>query len=293
MGLYDRDYMRDDEPGYRRRFRSAPWSPTIALLVVLGLVFLVQKMFELRNEHSFERGFALSLDGIQHFKLWQLLTFQFLHGGILHIALNGITLYSFGRFMEQTIGRGRFLTLYFLSGIAGGLLQVAASWTMNQPAEGAVVGASAGISGLLGAFILARPDQRLVLFPIPIPIRAQTLLWIILPLSIFGTVYPFGGIAHAAHLGGLLAGGAFMRWFGASRRAGIGSSYASSDETFELRRPPLIITNATIASTPAKDDFIEREVNPILEKIAARGIQSLTDRERKVLAEAQKKIGQK
>ena len=293
MGLYDRDYMRDDEPGFRRRVPAAPWSPTIALLVVLVVLFFVQAAFELRKSFWLFEHIALSLHGIQHWKLWQFLTFQFLHGGILHLALNGITLYTFGRFLEQRMGRGKFLALYFLSGIAGGLLQIACSWLFQQPANAPVVGASAGISGLLGAFILTCPEQRLILFPVPIPIRARTLLWIVLPFSILGTVFPnwflFRGIAHAAHLGGLLAGGLFIRWLWSSNRNPSPVSYPSYDDAVELRRPASPAKEA--AEESAKDDFIEREVNPILDKIKAQGIQSLTDRERKILAEARSRIG--
>jgi membrane associated rhomboid family serine protease len=295
MGLYDRDYMRDDAPGFRRRRPAAPWSPTIALLVVLVVVFLVQAAFEFRGSWWLFEHFALSLYGIQRWEIWQFLTFQFLHGGILHLVLNGITLYTFGRFMEQMMGRRKFLTLYFLSGIAGGLLQVAAKWVMGQPAgvpEIPVVGASAGIAGLLGAFILTCPDQRLILFPVPIPIRARTLLWFVLPFSILGTVFPnwflFRGIAHAAHLGGLLAGGMFIRWLWASNGNSSLADRSPYDRVVEKRQPESPAKPDRKES--AKDDFIEREVNPILDKIKAQGIHSLTDRERKILAEAHAKI---
>jgi membrane associated rhomboid family serine protease len=275
MGLYDRDYMRDDEPGYRR-VRSNPWSPTIALLIVLGAIFLVQMALQLKQNYWLEEHFALSLTGIKRGEVWQLLTFQFLHGGILHIVLNGVTLFSFGRFMEQDLGRGRFLTLYFLSGIAGGILQIAATWLLRQNPDIPVVGASAGIAGLLGAFILSHPDLRLILFPIPFKIRAWTLLWIVLPVSVIGTVIPFGGIAHAAHLGGLLAGGAFVRW------------------TWKIRRapaPPFLAKPPVATKTEsATDDFIASEVDPILDKIAKQGIQSLTERERKILETARARM---
>jgi len=278
MGLYDRDYMRDDEPGYRH-VRSNPWSPTIALLIVLGAIFLIQMALQLKQNYWLEEHLALSLTGIKHGEVWQLLTFQFLHGGILHIALNGLTLYSFGRFMEQDLGRSRFLTLYFLSGIAGGVLQIAATWLLRQNPHVPVVGASAGIAGLLGAFILSHPDLRLILFPIPFKIRAWTLLWIVLPVSIIGTVIPFGGVAHAAHLGGLLAGGAFVRWTWKARR--------TTPPPF-LAKPP-VATKEEIAT----DDFIASEVDPILDKIAKQGIHSLTERERKILESARARMGKR
>lgn len=280
MGLYDRDYMRDEPPAYRRARSSTPWSPTIVLLVVLTVFSLTQTTLHLRDNFWMEEYLGLSLAGIQSGRVWQLLTFQFLHGGFLHLLLNGITLYSFGRFLEMELGRRRFLALYFLSGTAGGLLQMMATWLLRQAVDIPVVGASAGISGLLGAFILSHPELRLTLFPIPFKIRARTLLWILLPVSLLGTVFPFGGIAHAAHLGGLLAGGAFIRWTWKSPRR-------NPEPPFLTQSPAPMETTKAQAAT---DGFIEREVNPILDKIAQQGIHSLTDRERKVLDEARKRM---
>lgn len=282
MGLYDREYMREDEPGYRH-VRSNPWSPTVALLIVLGAVFVIQFALQLKGSHWLDAHGALSLEGIRAGRIWQLVTFQFLHGNLLHLALNGMTLYSFGRFLEQDLGRGRFLALYFISGTAGGLLQVVATWLLRQDPAIPVVGASAGISGLLGAFILSHPEVRLMMFPIPFKFRAWSLLWIVLPLSVIGTVFPFGGIAHAAHLGGLLAGGAFTRWTWTARRnlfPPVALDRTPEDEGLK-------------AAEKRTDEFIASEVDPILEKIHAHGIHSLTEREREILAKARSKIGQR
>lgn len=282
MGLYDRDYMRDDEPGYRPA-RANPWSPTIALLVVLGVIFLGQTALHLQRNFWLEEHFSLSLAGIKQGQLWQLLTFQFLHGGLLHIALNGLTLFSFGRFMEQVLGRGRFLALYFLSGVFGGVLQIAATLLLPQVQDVSVVGASAGIAGLLGAFALMHPHQIVMLFPIPFKVRARTMLWVALVISVAGTIFPFGGLAHAGHLGGLLGGIAYVTLIKRGLRARTGFNPGAI--------PPIIQTTAVPQSQPASGDFIEREVNPILDKIATHGIHSLTERERKILEEARNKMG--
>jgi membrane associated rhomboid family serine protease len=281
MGLYDREYMREDESGHRRG-PAAPWSPTIALLVVLGAVFVAQWFIP----HKIEYQLALSLDGILHGHLWQLVTFQFLHGGFLHILLNGITLYSFGRFMEMSIGRGRFLTLYFLSGIAGGILQVAAIYLLRQDPFSPVVGASAGIAGLLGGFAALHPRRRLtiLLFVFPVTVRADILLWILVGISLLGTFVPFGGLAHAAHLGGLLAGLGWMLL--ALKKSARVSQGASS-----WRVPPILGSSPPPnPSTTSPDEFIANDVDPILDKIATHGIHSLSERERKVLDSARKKI---
>lgn len=284
MGLYDRDYMRDDEPARRPARPAKPWSPTITLLVVLGLIFLIQSAFHLQRNYWIEEHFALSLDGIKHGHVWQLLTFQFLHGGLLHILLNGFTLYSLGLFMEETIGRRRFLGLYFLSGVAGGVLQVVASLALQHNTF--VVGASAGIAGLLGAFAAMFPHRHLTIFLLvfPVTVRAQVLLWILVGLSLLGTVIPFGGVAHAAHLGGLLAGVVYVRF--ASRRSRPPRRDSASV-------PPFLSTTNAPPRSQEPADFIAREVDPILEKIATHGIQSLTERERKILEAARARMGRR
>lgn len=284
MGVYDRDYMREEEPGYfRPRRPSVPWSPTIALLASLIVIFLLQSLLELKGNRWMEDYFGLTLDGIRHGRLWQVVTFQFLHGGFFHILLNGVTLYSFGRFLEQQMSRNRFLLLYFISGTAGGVLQILAIWLLRQNPHIPVVGASAGIAGLLGAFMLSYPNLRLLIFPIPVKIRAWTLLWIVLPISILGTVFPnfplLGGIAHAAHLGGLLAGGAFVRVVWRMR-------HQSTPPIVSSTPPPPRAPERELAAT----DFIRDEVDPILDKIATQGIHSLTQRERTILEEARKRM---
>jgi len=280
--------MRSDEAGSYRRVQPKPWSPTVALLVVLAIVFLLQSFFHLQRSLWLERNFALSLDGILHGHIWQLLTFQFLHGGFLHIAVNGITLYSFGRIMEQTLGRGRFLSLYFLAGTLGGVLQIVASFAAAfflHKATGFVVGASAGIAGLVGAFAMMYPHHRVLIFPIPMPIKAQTILWIAIGISVAGTFMPFGGVAHAAHLGGLLGGIAYVRFLRRETR--------SWQRPAQRATPPVIDVKVTSNRPAQPADFMASEVDPILEKIATQGIHSLTGRERKVLEEARKRMGQR
>jgi membrane associated rhomboid family serine protease len=283
MGLYDRDYMREEEPRFGR-FRADPWSPTVALLVVLVIIFLIQWVLRAQGNYWIEHTLGLSLNGIRDGAFWQLFTFQFLHGSWLHLLLNGVGLYSCGRAVEAILGRKRLILLYFLSGTGGGILQMATSLLLRQNPDIPVVGASAGISGLLAAFIMCRPDARLIVFPIPVPIRGWTLLWIVVAVSIWGTVFPFGGVAHAAHLGGLLAGGAFVRW---SRR----KQPLSPEPDWLI--PPTIRRTPSAEAPPDSKVVDDDEVNAILEKINAQGIQSLTDRERKVLERAHTRLNKR
>lgn len=200
------------------------WSATVSLIVVNALVYVFQYYLlpQIAPTFPFEGWFALSLDGLRAGHVWQLLTYQFMHGGFWHIFLNCWAIYVFGRAVEATLGKRRMLILYFLSGVMGGLLQMLLAWLMPEHfgAE-AVVGASAGAFGLVAAFAVLFPDQRLVMllfFIIPLIMRARTLLWLSVALAVLGILLPYfgiglmGNIAHAAHLGGILTGFLYAHW---------------------------------------------------------------------------------
>jgi membrane associated rhomboid family serine protease len=206
--LEDNDYMRTS----RSRL---PQSVTMMLLVLNVIIFVLQTTLLA----YYEPFFALSLEGLRHGFVWQLLTYQFLHGGPFHILLNCWALYIFGRHVERVIGKNRFLALYFLSGIAGGLLHVVAAFVWPQYFDAPVVGASAGVFGVVSAFAILWPDNRLqvlLFFVIPVSMRARSLLIINLLITAFGIAFPRsflgGNVAHVAHLGGILMGLAYTRW---------------------------------------------------------------------------------
>lgn len=170
--LDDRYYMRGPSFGVRR-------SATVILLIVNALVFLAQLSFTRFSDFPVNQYFALSLWGLHHGYVWQLVTFQFMHGGWLHLLLNCWVIYVFGRELEETLGVKRFLTLYFASGIIGGLLQALAGLLIGGPFARPVVGASAGGFGLVAAFATLYPERPLMLllfFVIPVNMRAKFLL---------------------------------------------------------------------------------------------------------------------
>ena len=192
------------------------WSATIVLMVINAVVYLFE--FHLLPRQSFlrfEDYFALSLDGLKAGHLWQLVTYQFMHGSFWHIFVNSWVIYVFGRFLETLLGQKRMLILYFLSGIMGGLLEMFGAWLWPQHFGQAVVGASASAFGLVAAFAVIFPERRLYLllfFIIPLAMRARTMLWVFVAISVVGVVWPYGNIGHAAHLGGILTGILFARW---------------------------------------------------------------------------------
>lgn len=290
--LEDRSYMRREPVGSRA-------SVCIILIGVLIAVFLLQNMGAARVI-SFQDYFALSKSGLKAGYIWQLLTFQFLHAGPWpwHLLFNCFTLYIFGREVEQALGPANFLKLYFCSGFFGGLLQAGMFFV---PIPGmdrvAVVGASANIAGVIAAFALLFPHREIMLLLLPVGIKAQYLMWAFLIFSICGTIFPFGQVAHAAHVGGIAAGYAYLRWgmqaeSFLSRRRFKGARFRPR----ELMKVPLgkgaswqRAKGESPDDVPAHE-FISREVDPILDKISAHGIQSLTPREKQILEAARAKM---
>jgi membrane associated rhomboid family serine protease len=237
------------------------------------------------------RWLALSREGLSHGWVWQLVTFQFLHGGFLHLLCNMIGLYFFGQSLERMIGSRALVKLYLVSGMAGGLVQMGLAFAWPSHFGSAVVGASAGVFGLVAAFALSCPNEPVGVFPFPISFPAKYLLIFEGVLTLTGVLLPSpSGIAHGAHLGGLLMGLAFIYWNLArfefrwpERQRKIirpaQSAWKSS------RRQPVVDVPET--------QFISQEVDPILDKISARGIHSLTDKEREILEKARSRMARK
>src|SRR5216683_8422179 len=148
--LEDRSYMR------RAPFPSRR-SATVTLLIVNVAAFLAQIVLSSFLHYPANKYFALSLEGLRHGYVWQLITYQFMHGGVIHLLLNCWAIFVFGREVEAALGRKSFLTLYFCSGVIGGLFQAAlgkalAGMLYNPSYLGPTVGASAGAFGLVAAF---------------------------------------------------------------------------------------------------------------------------------------------
>ena len=293
--LEDRDYMR--EPACRGRL-----SLTIWLVIINAAAFVVQNLAYLAfPRFPTDALFALSLPGLEHWFLWQLVTFQFMHGGLWHLLLNCFAIYMFGRDVEATLGKRRFLALYFASGIIGGLFQILAAVLLPRHLGGAVVGASAGAFGLTAAFAVLYPNRPLTLllfFVLPLTMRAKYLLLISGLLAVFGLVFPVDNVAHAAHLGGMLTGIAFVRWVSQW-------DWPNVQRPFRQRARPVLVATHSQKATPwrpsrggavedmSPEEFLSKEVDPILDKISAHGIHSLTERERKTLEAARERIAKR
>ncbi len=145
---------------------------------------------------------------------WTVVTYMFLHAGLLHILFNMIALYFFGPQVEARLGGRDFLWLYMLSGLGG-----AAGSFLFAPGA-AVVGASAAVFGVMLGFAMYWPDAPIYIWAI-LPIKAKWLVGIMVALSLFsGVTGAEAGVAHFAHLGGFATGFVFLKW--RERREGRG-----------------------------------------------------------------------
>lgn len=300
--LNDRTYMRSE---YR-----PPWSMTKILLLSLVICFIVQWIAQgLWGPFFVDKWFALSKEGILTGKVYQLLTFQFMHAGLWHLLGNMIGLYFFGRAVEDILGKWATLRLYLLSGTIGGLIQVALALAFPKYFAAGVVGASAGVFGLVAAFATRSPDMpitMLIFFVFPVTFPAKVILYFEGLTAILGILAPWlhlamGNVAHAAHLGGMITGILYMRLQG------------HFPKPFEFWKPfakkPAPAPRELVGTAPRRAwrknqlqppdpelppaEFISREVDPILEKISAQGIHSLTDRERQILEAARTKMAKR
>jgi membrane associated rhomboid family serine protease len=294
--LEDRDYMR--QPEYGRHL-----SLTVALIIVNSIIFVFELLVSGYSHSSYVENhyFALSKEGLESGFVWQLLTFQFMHAGLLHLVVNCWAIYVFGRAIEETLGWKKFLILYLSSGVLGGICQVLAALLWPGLFGGPVVGASAGGFGLIAAFAVLFPERELVMllfFILPIRLSAKMLLMLSAVLAVAGIVFPVDHVANAAHLGGMLMGVVFIRQFiqGRWMQSGFPSGGAA---------PGKFITGwvgkssfwRSASNKPEEDlstdEFVKSEVDPILDKISRHGIHSLTARERDILEKARSRMAKR
>jgi rhomboid family protein len=150
------------------------------------------------------------------FEPWQLITYAFLHGGWAHLFFNMFALFMFGGALERRWGGRRFVIYYLVCVLTAALTQLVAQGSAG--AAEPVVGASGGVFGVLLAFAWYFPRQKLIVIPIPIPVSAWLLVTVYALLELlYGVTGTMPGVAHFAHLGGML-GGALCILYWRSRR---------------------------------------------------------------------------
>lgn len=221
------------------------------------------------------RGFVGYLAYIPAYLLsqpWTVITYMFAHANITHILFNMLALYFFGPAVEERLGGGRFLGLYFLSGITGALLSTV--FAFNSP----IIGASGAVMGVMFAFARYWPHVRLLLFFI-IPVEARVAVFLMAALALWsGYNGSRGGVADFAHLGGFLGAWLYLIWV--ERQHGT--------RKFRAHVTPKVAKDALMnwkKVDPRSVHEVNRdEVNRILDKISAQGLGSLTPQERLFLS---------
>jgi len=144
---------------------------------------------------------------------WQLVTYSFLHGNELHILVNMLGLYMFGSEIERVLGPRRYVTYYFVSVLTAAVAQLVMS-TLNPGPPYPTVGASGGVFGLLLAYGMYFPRRIVMLIFPPIPMQARYFVFIYAAVELYlGVTGTMAGVAHFAHLGGMLGGWLMLRYW--------------------------------------------------------------------------------
>ncbi len=203
---------------------------------------------------------------------WSIVTYMFLHGGLMHLGFNMLALFFFGPRVEERIGSRRFTILYFLSGLSGAI----ASFVFSPASP--IIGASAGVFGVMMAFAYFWPNVPIHIWGIiPVPARMLVIITTVLALwSGLGGVR--SGVAHFAHLGGYAGAYLYLRWLDRSRTAFRRRATAAPVAATRRVEGWRSIDMATV------HEVNREEVNRILDKIGAQGIESLTPQERVFLS---------
>ena len=169
------------------------------LLIINVIVFLAQLALERLGMYNITNMLALNALPTGRFKVWQLFTYMFMHGGWDHLFFNMFALWMFGSTMENLWGLRRFLFYYLVCGVGAGLVN------LLVPGWGITVGASGAIYGLLLAFGMTFPNEYIYLYFL-MSIKAKWFVIGYAVIEVFEGFFSTGNVAHFAHLGGMLFG---------------------------------------------------------------------------------------
>ncbi|MBO4475378.1 MAG: rhomboid family intramembrane serine protease [Bacteroidales bacterium] len=201
-------------------------------LIIINVIIFVATLI---NENFMIGAFGLFYPSSQYFHWWQIVTHMFMHGGFWHIFFNMYTLFIFGVVVERIIGSKKFLLFYFVCGLGAAGLQIFTQWIemqafLNAGTQSALesiaalkmtptVGASGAIYGVLIGYAMLFPDSRMTLLFPPVTLSAKWMVVIFAGIELLtGVVGWVDGVAHFAHLGGMLIGWLMILWW---RKRGI------------------------------------------------------------------------
>lgn len=182
--------------------------PVVKTLLLLNIVaFIIDMLFPMISG-GMPLSSILGLYYMFHpnFHLFQLVTYMFMHGGLMHLFFNMFALWMFGRIMEQVWGGQRFLFYYLFCGLGAAFVQEVGQFYGFINPYVPTIGASGAVYGILLAFGMTFPNERLFIIPIPFPIKAKYFVMFYAAVEIFEGMNLSDGVAHFAHLGGMLFG---------------------------------------------------------------------------------------
>ncbi len=199
--------------------------PTVTKnLVAINILMFIATLV---NENFMVANFAMFYPASPFFKPWQILTHMFMHGGFWHIFFNMYSLLMFGSILERSLGPKKYLIFYFVTGLGAVALHTGVEWMQarvfiangiaqayQQLLVTPTLGASGAIYGVLIGFAMLYPQARLTLIFPPIPMTAKWLVIIFAAIELFSGINGIqDGVAHFAHLGGMLFGWLLIRWW--------------------------------------------------------------------------------
>lgn len=311
------------------------------LIIINVICFLAAQIF---TNVDLTSVLGLHYFQAQNFQIWQFLTYMFMHHDWMHLFFNMFALWMFGGLIERTFGQQRYIAYYIVCGLGAALCQEVSQFvqvyamiadqgaTLNDMFHlGAAdklalnmfttVGASGSIYGILLAFGMTYPEEKMFVFPVPFPIKAK---WFVIGYTVIELWLAFSnargatdGIAHIAHLGGMLFGYLLIRyWRGNSSSFNGWDGYEVKENTFTriLNKIKSAFTNNGTTTTSGRDSSRttttsnsssshradweynarrnaqktekEKEIDAILDKIRQSGYEALTEAEKKKLFEA-------
>jgi len=204
--------------------------------------------------------------------VWQPLTYMFVHGGFFHLLFNMFVLWMFGGEIERLWGSAEFLKYYVLCGLGAAALSFIGFY------HSTVIGASGAVFGILIAFAMLFPNRYIFLWFL-IPIKAKYLIGGLAAIEILTGISGGGdGVAHLAHIGGMVVGFAYLKWW---REGGPAGRLMT-----RWRRRQLEVVQGGGGRAPR---VRESEIDRILDKISEHGLSSLTPEEERILDEASRR----
>ena len=287
-------------------FKNIP--PVVKNLLIINFIaYLAQLAFEAHGMDLIN-AFGLHFIVASDFKVWQLFTYMFLHGGTMHLLLNMFSLWMFGCQAERDFGSQRFLLFYLACGIGAGVFQEL--WQLGEyvflvkdyyvPAEvlnsWATVGASGAVYGVLLSFGMNHPDQKIWLMFPPIPFKAKWFVLFMVVIELAEAFLSTGNVAHFAHLGGMLIGWLLIiYWRRKSRQSRGGtqswarwepkkaSTWQRIKERMKGKRQEMRKDNDPDHRYNESKRKNEERMDEILDKVKRSGYASLTDEEKREL----------